>query len=556
VSPRYLLIALVGTFGCQSARDHGVASGTSSGADASGPAEEGGSEAPGSDDASGSDASDDAGSETGDDTGGVGGGLPPVVCDPPLGLYDTSSPTAVVGDGTPQSCTGAALKSAAEQGGIITFDCGDEPVTIAIDEQIVLPIDRDTTIDGNGLVTLDGQGATRHFWFESEGWMDNDAKVVLQRLDFVNGSAPTGEYFPQDPANPNCAYGYKEGSGGAIYVRNGKLHVIECKFHDNVAALEGPDVGGGAIYVLGSAEVLVSGSSFVHNRAANGGAIGFLWANPHIYNSLFEDNSAEGWGKNYVEPGCPTFNHDEQGGAGGNSGAVVFDGMSDTNVTYTICGAVFRDNRANELGGALFRTPNDGQLNMLIDRCLFEANTAGLGAATFIKQNDLVVRDSTFMHNRGSVDIDGNPIDGWFGGLWLNTGNLELTNTTFYDNAPTGLDVEVGSGTVTNATIVESKPSGTLTFANSVFLDTTCDAPAAGSEVLQWPPPQGAGACADGASFDDPALGEIGDHGGPTPTFLPDAAGPVAGMGTNCPDHDQRGEPRPANGCAAGSVEP
>src|SRR5262249_53720657 len=155
------------------------------------------------------------------------------------------------------------------------------------------------------------QGATRHFYFESEGWMDNDAKVVLQRLDLVNGAAPTGEYFPQDPANPNCAYGYKEGSGGAIYVRNGKLHVIDCRFHDNLAATEGPDVGGGAIYVLGSAEVLVSGSEFLRNRAANGGAIGFLWANPHIYNSLFEDNTAEGRGKNYVEPGCPMFNHDE-----------------------------------------------------------------------------------------------------------------------------------------------------------------------------------------------------------------------------------------------------
>ncbi len=38
---------------------------------------------------------------------------------------DTSHPTAVVGTGTPASCTFAALQAAVAQGGIITFDCGN-----------------------------------------------------------------------------------------------------------------------------------------------------------------------------------------------------------------------------------------------------------------------------------------------------------------------------------------------------------------------------------------------------------------------------------------------
>jgi hypothetical protein len=101
---------------------------------------------------------------------------------------------------------------------------------------------------------------------------------------------------------------------------------------------------------------------------------------------VFEDNTAEGTGQNYVEPGCPNFNHDDQGGAGGNSGAIVFDGLNDEDVVYTICGSVFRDNRANELGGALFRTPNAGVRRMRIESTLFDANTGRLGGVSFIKQ--------------------------------------------------------------------------------------------------------------------------------------------------------------------------
>src|SRR4051794_27200608 len=47
-------------------------------------------------------------------------------------LEDVSSPTTVVGDGTPQSCTGDAFVSAVARGGVITFNCGPDPVTITL----------------------------------------------------------------------------------------------------------------------------------------------------------------------------------------------------------------------------------------------------------------------------------------------------------------------------------------------------------------------------------------------------------------------------------------
>jgi hypothetical protein len=488
----------------------------------------------------------------GDGDPGDGDGDPPAVCDSPLPLYDTSQPSAVIGTGTPESCTGAALTSAAEAGGTITFDCGPDPVTITLDQTITLPIDVDTIIDGEGLVTLDAGGQVRHFMFNHPDWMNNPTKIVLQRMTFINGAAQAGEYFPQDPQNPDCAYGYKEGSGGVIYVRNGVLHVIDSHFHDNAAALEGPDIAGGAIYVLGVPELIISGSSFMNNRASNGGAVGMLFANPQIYNSIFEGNTAEGVGQNYVEPGCPNFNHDEQGGAGGNSGAVVFDGLNDEDEVYTICGSVFRNNKANELGGALFRTPNAGQREMLIDQCLFDGNTGRLGGVSFIKDNLVTVRASTFMNNRSGVNVAGEELGGPLGGLWINNGTIDLENSTFYANSPSGLDVE-GGGTVTNASFIDSRIGGGFTVNNSLFVDTSCGDALNGANNLQWPEQSD---CVQGIAFGDPQIDAIGDHGGATPTALPAADGAASGVGVDCPALDQRGEPRDPSSCAAGSVEP
>src|SRR5688572_2461731 len=478
---------------------------------------------------------------------------PSEACAPPIQLFDTSAPTAVIGTGTAESCLETDLRAAAEQGGVITFNCGAAPATIQVTQQIVLPIDRDTVIDGGGLITLDGGGATRIFFFEHPDWMNNTFGVTLQRLTVRNGKAPAGDYFPQDPANPTCAYGYKEGSGGGLYVRNGVVHIIDCNFFDNEAALIGPDVGGGAVYVLGVPEVVITGSRFEGNRGANGGAVGMLFANPHIANSHFENNTAEGVGMNYVEPGCPFFNHDEQGGAGGNSGAVYFDGMNDDGVVYTICGAVFRNNRANELGGALFRTPNVTVRDMLIDRTLFDANTARMGGVSFIKQNVVAVRASTFMHNRAGLDIAGNPVGGPNGGLWINEGTIDAENSTFHDNLPDGISLQ-GDGMVRNVTFVASDVSGSFQTMNSLFVDSDCESELPGDHNLQWP--AGGAPCAGGTTFGDPQLGAIGDNGGLTPTFLPAAGGPVEGVGASCPPTDQRGEPRAPATCAAGSVEP
>src|SRR5829696_7702042 len=66
-----------------------------------------------------------------------------------------------VGSGTPASCTNAAFDAALAGGGSVTFNCGPDPVTIIILEKTIAA---DTTIDGDGLVTLSGNNANRLFY--------------------------------------------------------------------------------------------------------------------------------------------------------------------------------------------------------------------------------------------------------------------------------------------------------------------------------------------------------------------------------------------------------
>src|SRR5512142_1595325 len=73
---------------------------------------------------------------------------------------DVSSPTTVVGTGTAESCTGDEFVAAVAKGGIITFDCGPNPVTITLTQTAKVFNDRGTklVIDGGNKVALSGAG--------------------------------------------------------------------------------------------------------------------------------------------------------------------------------------------------------------------------------------------------------------------------------------------------------------------------------------------------------------------------------------------------------------
>src|SRR5262249_49152057 len=161
-----------------------------------------------------------------------------------------------------------------------------------------------------------------------------------------------------------------DGSGAAIFVRDGILHVIDVTFTDNHAATPGPDVAGGGVYANGSLEVVIVQSRFVGNSGSNGGAVGALHSDLTLVDDEFDSNQALGMGANYIDPSC-TVNGGESGD-GGNGGAVVIDGGSDG--TVTLCGDRFLGNSGNALGGAIFRTPDVARQTTRIDQSTFDGN--------------------------------------------------------------------------------------------------------------------------------------------------------------------------------------
>ncbi|TVR01046.1 MAG: hypothetical protein EA398_10690 [Deltaproteobacteria bacterium] len=521
---------------------------------------------------------------------------PPTACTPVLERVPTDAPDHVIGDGTPDSCPEDALHQAVSAGGIIVFDCGEDSTLIPITRALEPPIDRDTILDGDGRIVLDGgrgEGRrTRILHAHSPNYRTTEARVVLQGLTLQNAHAPAEDFTPQDAANPECAWGYRDGEGGAVRVRDIRLHVIDSVFIGNRAAEIGPDTGGGAIYALGALEVIVEGSTFIDNRGANGGAIGLLQSDGLFANSVFRDNRATGEGLNFGgASGCPNFNHAEQGGAGGNGGAIVIDGADVDRVS--LCGVTIRDSRAGGLG-TLFRTPNRQRGLTTLHRVLFDGNHAAAGGgALWMQDMDLRITASTFAHNSadglgGGLRLDqgphgstlllenstvvGNVAHQSLGGGLVFSGEGHVRNVTFADNEAAGGEGFFGAAIVAHGDAFTSLRVDNTLFANNLddhpWTPMTCSirnpgnpGVLPGTGNVQWPRLRHGDAgvednpCTEGVTFADPGLGALGDHGGPTPTRLPAANGPAAGAGSGCPDEDQRGRPRPAEGCTAGAVE-
>jgi len=290
---------------------------------------------------------------------------------------NVSNPTAIVGTGTAASCTASALSTAVTAGGVITFNCGPDPVTIKVTSTLNVPSNKKTVIDGGRKITLDGGGTTQIMRFYSEDFRANDNGLTLQHIAFTNGKTTPTEMIPTRPAP--CSQGYNDGEGGALYMRDGYLVVIDSIFTNNQGAPVGPDTGGGAIYVLGSkGGVWIVGSTFTGNQASNAGAVGGLFAELNVYNSLFSNNKATGHDANGDDSSmCSEMNNGQnQIGSGGNGGALYSDG-NDVNVV--LCGDAILNNAAGTkaFGGGLFFTSNNYGGTLTIQDTKMTGNTGG-----------------------------------------------------------------------------------------------------------------------------------------------------------------------------------
>jgi len=280
---------------------------------------------------------------------------------------DTSAPDWVVGDGTPQSCTSAAVVEAVARGGIITFDCGPDPVTIVMQEtaKIFNNTGPKIVIDGGGLVTLSGGGRRRilymntcdpdQVWTTSHCQDQDHPQLTVQNLSFID-------------ANSRGEVDYD--GGGAIWVRGGRFKVINSRFFNNVCADTGPDVGGGAIRVFSQHNgnpVYIIHSTFggrddLGNVGANGGGISSIGVSWTLINSVFAYNRAIGNGGNPAQSGTP---------GGGSGGAVYNDGNT---MTLSLCGTRLEDNEVNAYGSAIFFVSNNHDGTMIIEDSIIRNN--------------------------------------------------------------------------------------------------------------------------------------------------------------------------------------
>ncbi len=324
---------------------------------------------------------------------------------------DTSAPTTVVGTGAPASCTFSQLQAAVAKGGIVTFDCGAAPTTISVTATLNLPTDRNTVIDGGGKITLDGGRAVQIMSFNSANFRANDNGLTLQHITLTNAKTTPTQAIPRAPAP--CSQGWDDGEGGAIFVRDGALTIIDAVFTNNDAAPLGPDTGGGAIYILGSkAGAMIVGSTFKGNTASNAGAVGALFSELDIYDSLFSGNLALGHDANGDDASmCSVINNGQnETGSGGNGGAIYSDGNS---VNITLCGDAILDNAAgpNAFGGGLFFTSNDMKGTLSITDSTITGNTGGHW--TNVSSGSVVDAGTAVGVNAQSITVTASTIQGY-----------------------------------------------------------------------------------------------------------------------------------------------
>lgn len=279
---------------------------------------------------------------------------------------DITTPTTVIGDGTAASCTGDKVVAAVAGGGVVTFDCGADPIVITVPEIKIIndggkTKDGSVTIDGGGKITLSGNNANRILYqntcdeslhYTTPHCQNQDAPhLVVQNIGFAAGSAQATKDVL---------------GGGAIYVGGGTFKAFNVRFTQNTQPNLEQDYSGGAIYTFNQATqpVYLVGSTFDGNSGSSGGALGSIATSWTILNSVFSNNKTLGNGQNPAQAGTP---------GGGLGGAIYNDG---NDYTLTICGTAFTNNIAADLGsGSIFQVIDNLNGDLKIDQSTFNGNS-------------------------------------------------------------------------------------------------------------------------------------------------------------------------------------
>src|SRR5690349_21518742 len=103
-------------------------------------------------------------------------------------LVSATALAGVVGNGTPGSCTEAALSTQLAAAGTVTFNCGAGPLTIPITFTLVVGATSPKVIvDGGDTITLDGAGYNNEMVLVA-GSATALPNATFRHITFVNGN--------------------------------------------------------------------------------------------------------------------------------------------------------------------------------------------------------------------------------------------------------------------------------------------------------------------------------------------------------------------------------
>lgn len=447
-------------------------------------------------------------------------------------------------------------------GGTVTFNCGVAPVTIAISSY--KQISTTVTIDGAGLITLDGASSSAFFQVFVAG------KLTLRRMTLANGRFSTVA-----PLNnlgtlviDNSTLRGNRSSEGTVD-NNATLVVTSSTFIDNQVA-SGTSRAGGAIRNNGGSASVVN-STFSGNAVSlsfgNGGAIAHLAGDLTIRGSNLDNNTAPDGGALFIAGGATakiaesTFsaNNGGYGSAIESSGSSLkvrdstFTGnhatSGDGGAIWLLAGIVdidrsqFQNNQSNTTGGAISCYGD----SLMINNSTFAGNQASAEGGAIYSSCGMLVRNSTFNANSTVGTFGGGAIaqTGAQSALVLFStisANAAAFGAGLYGNASAGGTFFVGQS-ILNANSGGNCDGVVGSNGYNLSSDTNC-----GSFVQTG----------DAQNASLPLLA-LGNFGGPTMTRPPVAGNiaidriPPAACFVSI---DQRGGLRPAdNGCDSGAVE-
>lgn len=485
---------------------------------------------------------------------------------------------AVVGNGSAASCTTAAYNAAMQQlvdgpqarGGVLTFQCGAQPHTIAMDRPWNLT--DGVLIDGAGLITLDGQN--QHRFFQLFLLNQGQTEVTLRGIRLIRGFTSTD-------------------FGAAVYQRAGtRLTLERVTIADSRAT-----TSGGAVAAETQTRLDIVDSDFLNNRAGDGGALA-VRALTQITGSLFFGNRAEGilaeGGaiQSYEQPLSISDSVFEENSSARDGGAILKRGA-----VLTLERVSLLRNQATNRGAGVH---SDGSTSVTANRIRAVANGGegmyveggltltrgyftrhvriGVGFVTWAAltirsgPSSALIEKSTFFSNvygvrlERRVGADGVP------------GILRLDNVTSYGNVVASVDFDDEVGGVSGVQVFVDQSSlvepnthpfvgrgARVSFANSIVfggLTPNCEQ-ASGGPAAQFAStgnnlvgPGCPRVGSDGAEVQtllQLQLSGLANHGGEVDTLMPELTSPAIDRRA-CVNVDARDRPRPVAAIPGGNV--